>query len=68
MDTKDILIKKKIELLKRIKWLENELNEEKDNEDTWGGHEGPGYMDLENDLVIRVQFLKEIEEKLRKLK
>lgn len=68
MDQKEQLIKKREELKEKIVWLEKELNEEKDNEDTWGGHEGPGYMDLENDLMLRVELLKEIEKKLEKIK
>lgn len=64
MNTLASLIEKREELKKRIKWLEKELNQEKDNEDTWGGHDGPGYMDLENDLQLRVAMLKEVETKI----
>lgn len=67
MDKLTDLKKKRDELKQRIAWLEKELNEEKDNEDTWGGHDGPGYMDLENELIVRVELLKDIEEKIHKL-
>lgn len=66
MNEVDFLLRKKEELLQKIKQLETELNEEKDNEDTWGGHDGPGYMELEHELLLRVEFLKEIEIKIKK--
>jgi len=62
------LLKKKEALAKRISEIESELNEEKDNEDTWGGHEGPGYMDTEAELLLRVELLKDIEKRISALR
>jgi len=59
-------LKKRELLMRKIRELEDELNEEKDNEDTWGGHENPGYMNLEEDLRTKTMMLKDLDEMIKK--
>lgn len=68
MDSKEELLLRKKRLLERIEWLEKELNVEKDMEDTWGGHDGSDFMDLENELRVVVEMLKFVESRLKKYK
>jgi len=59
-------LKKRELLMRTINELESELNEDKDNEDTWGGHESPEYMNLEEDLRAKIMMLKDLDEMIKK--
>ncbi len=71
IDKKDIIERLEVSLRHRqdkIRELEHELNVEKDAEDTWGGHDGPDFMDRENELQVMIRVVKDLEETIAKLR
>lgn len=55
-------------LKEKIKKLEEKYQDlEMDNEDTWGGHDGPMAMGYENERRLLDEMLAEVNKELEKL-
>ena len=64
MDTKKKLkrlLDSKDKTLKRLEKVKKRMQEEKDNEEAWPGHESTRYFDEQNQYQVLVSHLEEIE-------
>jgi len=63
----DDLLKRQKKYTKKLEKLWKDFRGDKDNEDSWGGHDGPVLMQVQEDIEITTRFLSEIERDLLKL-
>jgi len=62
-----ILLESREKLVKKLKMLQKEFNEEKENEDAWPGHDTNFLLQLQQDEQLVISMLKEVEKELKVL-
>ena len=62
------LLEERTKLADKLKALMDDYQEvDNDNEDTWGGHDGPQAMQMENEKYLFDEAIYEIDQELKKL-
>ena len=62
------LLEEKLKLKIRLQKLADDYqNSDNDNEDTWGGHDGPLSLQMENEKYLLDSMIVEIDKELIKL-
>lgn len=61
------LLDSKRKTLNRLNIVKKKIAEEKENEESWPGHESTNYYDDLNQLDVLTAHLESIEEEIRKL-
>lgn len=62
-----ILLESRERLMRRLKHLQSEYEQEKENEDAWPGHDTNFLLQIQQDEQLASSMLKDIEKALKEL-